>query len=171
MHSLRASFCLSYGPASKEAGGGQEAGREASQDGRPQLNRGISHIMGYLTSWDMVTCSAAKAGARTGGKCSEFQHLSSQVSWKPCLPGDGCMSACPWEVVNEFLCMPCLCVELFLCLLNCLYLNPCIFSLYPFSCRWEWVREQLCGVWVPTGLTHSTMRSFALVASSLVTWH
>lgn len=35
LHSLKAFFCLSCGPASEEAGDGQEAGREPGQDSRP----------------------------------------------------------------------------------------------------------------------------------------
>lgn len=46
LQSLEAFFCLSYDPASEEAGGGQEAGRELSQDSRTQLSRGISPTMG-----------------------------------------------------------------------------------------------------------------------------
>ena len=51
---------------------------------------------------------------------------------EPCFPGDGWTPACRWEVVNEFLVLFCLHAWLLLYLLNCLYLNPRVFSLLPF---------------------------------------
>ena len=51
---------------------------------------------------------------------------------EPCFPGDGWTPACRWEVVNEFLVLLCLRAQLLFYLLNCLYLNPRVFSLLVF---------------------------------------
>lgn len=64
-------------------------------------------------------------------------------------PGDGWTLASPWEVVNEFIILLCLCVQLLVSLLNCPWLKLQIFSLLlfqfsPWSCWWvsEWA-----GMW------------------------
>ena len=51
---------------------------------------------------------------------------------EPCFPGEGWTPACWWEVVNEFLILLCLHVQLLLYLLNCLFLKSWVFSLLPF---------------------------------------
>ena len=51
---------------------------------------------------------------------------------EPCSPGGGRTPACPQEVVNGFLVLLCLLARLLLYLLNCLYLNPPVFSLLLF---------------------------------------
>ena len=75
---------------------------------------------------------------------------------EPCFPGDGWIPACWWGAVNEFLILPCLSEQLLLYLLNCLYLNPWVFSLSPFrfspsSHQWG-VSERLSCAWLPDGV-------------------
>lgn len=72
---------------------------------------------------------------------------------RPSFPGDGWTPACPWQVRNEFLGLLCLPVQLLLYLLNCLYLNPWVFS--PSSTEGG-LSEQLCGACCQVGLNHST---------------
>jgi len=103
-------------------------------------------VVGRGQSWDewppndqrdipdhMMSCSAKKAGERREGN-SESWHLSSEVSVTP----DGALLS--WEWLNICLliasselnpCLACLCVQLFLYLLNRLYINPQVFSLFP----------------------------------------
>ena len=68
---------------------------------------------------------------------------------EPCFPGDGCTPACRWEVGNEFLVLLCLHVWLLLYLLNCLYLNPRVFSLllFRFSPPSHWGGSERAAVW------------------------
>lgn len=60
---------------------------------------------------------------------------------------------CQWEVVNKLLILLYLHSQFLSHLLNCLYLNPWLFSLSPFpfspSSWWEGVSELLCGAWLP----------------------
>ena len=69
---------------------------------------------------------------------------------EPCFSGDGWTPACWWEVVNEFLALLCLHMWLLLYLLNCLYLNPCVFSLLLFwfspPSHWGGERASSCVV-------------------------
>ena len=87
--------------------------------------------------YHMTSCSAYRAGGRrrkggdiwSDGICLPKSPL--RVT-EPCFPGDGWAPACRWEVVNEFLVLLCLRAQLFLYLLNCLYLSPRVFSLLLF---------------------------------------
>jgi len=84
----------------------------------------------------MASRSAYKVGGRRKGGCLQPWHLSSQVAVR----GDGALLSWGWlntglqqEVVNGFLVSLCLCVQILLCLLNCLYLNPPVFAFLPFQ--------------------------------------
>ena len=105
--------------------------------------------LGQLTPTDqkdvpyhMMSHSAIKTGGRTK-KGGMFRVMALRMM-KPCFPGDGQMPACQWEVVTELLILLCLHVQLLLCLLNCLYLIPQVFSLLPsqFLPPSHWVREE-----------------------------
>lgn len=79
----------------------------------------------------------------------EWCDSSSQVTvilMEPFFSGDGWTPGCPWEGVNEFLDLLCLCTWLLLYLLNCHYLNSQVLSLLSF---WfsppSWHRR--CGEW------------------------
>jgi len=64
---------------------------------------------------------------RRRGEPSEWWHLPSQITAmcdEPCFPGNDWTSVCWWEVTNEFLILFCLCVQLFLYMLNFSYLDP-----------------------------------------------
>lgn len=58
--------------------------------------------------------------------------------------------------MNESLTLFCLCVQLWLYLLNCLYLDPSVVSLLPFCfsppSHWEGASERLCGAELLPGL-------------------
>lgn len=160
MHSLKASFCLSYRPASEEAGGGQEAGRERSQDSRPQLSRGISHIMGY------GDLPSSKSWGKDGWEMFRVPALlEALLSWRwlhICLPmrSSKFMPLCALLSWGTF---P---------LLSKLSLSqPMHFLPLPF--QFQLGVSEGAAVWCLGAyrLTYSTRRSFVLIAWSLVTWH
>ena len=138
--------CCSHLPTSEEAGGARGAGRGHSRDSCPQLTPGM-----FQTIWRRAQHRELGEEGGRGG-CWEWRRLSAQVtvtcdgallSWRWL---DTCL---PWEVLNEFLGLLCLCAWLLLYLLNCLYLNPWVFSLLCFQfsppSHWGEVSEQLCG--------------------------
>jgi len=100
---------------SEEAEGVREAGRGQSQDSWPQLTKRMSH------TWDHAWQYKLGEKKEEGGGCWEWRCLPSQVSyvWQAVL---SCVrtSACQWEVLNGFLILPCLNVQLLLYLVNCL---------------------------------------------------
>jgi len=142
----RGLFCSSLCPVSEWAGGAQGVGRGHSRDSWPHLTKGIFHSMWHHAQHVKLGKEAGRGGGRW-----EWWHLASQVTghvMEPCFPGDGWTPACQREVVKEFLVLLCLCAQLLLYLLNCLYLNPQVLSLLPlwFSppLHWEGVSKQRC---------------------------
>lgn len=77
------------------------------------------------------------------------------LCWKQLHAHHSWTSACWLEAVHDFLITLCLCTQLLLYLLNCLSLDPCVFSLLPsqFSSPSYWgASEYLCGAELPTGV-------------------
>ena len=96
----------------------------------PQLTKMIFH-----TIWCHAQHIKLGEEEGSGGGHSEWCRLSITLPlcmMEPCFPGDGWTSAWQWKVVNEFLVLLCLRPWLLLYLLNCLYLNPRVFSLLLF---------------------------------------
>jgi len=116
----------------QQVGWGCTRSREGTQSGQP-TPAGQTDM-----PYGMTSCSAYKVGARrrkkgdvqSDGVCLPKSPLHMM---EPCCPGDGWTSACHWEAVNEFLVLLCLCAHLLLYPLNCLYLNPQIFSFLLFQ--------------------------------------
>ena len=143
-------FCCSSHPTSEWAGGAQEAGRGHSQDNWPKLTEGILY-----TIWCHV--QHIKLGDEEGSKgLLEWWPLSSQVTVTCDVPGAGWTPACWCEVANEFLVLLCVHEWLLLYLLNCLYLNPLVFSLLPLQfsppSHLREVSEQLHGAQLQAGV-------------------
>ena len=130
----------------KEAEGAQGFGRGHSWDSWPQLTKGISHTMWHHAQH--IKLEKKEGGdVRSGGVCLPKPLLCVM---EPCFPGDGWTPACRWEAVNQFLGLLCLRVQLLLYPLNCLYLNPQVFSLLPLqfsplSWCWRGISERLGG--------------------------
>ena len=91
---------------------------------------------------------------------------------EPCFPGDGWTPAYQWELVNEFLVWLCLRAQLLLYLLNCLYLNPWVFSLLLFwlspPSHCEGVSKWLCGPSCWLRLNHDNKVGFRKTRISVV---
>lgn len=108
----------------------------------------------------MMSCSAIKA--KGGKKVQDVQNYGVCLpKWplcvrEPCFPGNGWTSACLLEAVHEFLIAICSDTQLLLYVLNCLYLNPHVFSLLPFQFFPQthvWgVSKYLCGAELLTGV-------------------
>jgi len=147
-------FCFSHHPTSEEARGARGVGRGHSQDSWPQMTTGI-----FRTTWRHAQC--IRWGEEEGSRGhSEWWHLSSRdtvrcdgalLSWRwlnTCLP----MGSSEWVP-----CFALLADTAFAYLINCLYLNPRVFSLLPFHfsppCHSEWeASEQMCEADLPTGV-------------------
>lgn len=153
-------FCFSAHPIIKKAGGTQRAGRGHSQDSWLWLTQCTFH-----TIW----CHAQnmELGKEEGGAWSVWWSLFSQVigihDGSPCSPGDGWMSACPWELGNKFL-----------ILLWWYYAHPLFYLLslsepmnfwvYPNDClphptETGWVSVQLCGGELSAGVKPQSIGS------------
>jgi len=75
------------------------------------------------------TCSATEAQGKeeeAEGVCARGVWLPKQALCepRPCFPATGQTSACRWEVASKFFSLLCLCMQLFLYLLNFHYLDP-----------------------------------------------
>ena len=145
--------------------GGDTAGAVPDQAGTDP-NWPKAYSVPYSTvlsnkSWD-------KEGGRGDIQSYGIWLPKSQLGMaEPCFPGIGWTPACPWEVVKEFLLLPCLHIELLLYLLNCLYLKPRVFSVLVFLFSPPFLRGERVGGWMglscPTGLTHNNFANSSSV--------
>lgn len=95
--------------------------REFGGDSWSQLTKRTFHSIWH--HGQHMKCEKKKEGVEVWNKGICIPKLLLRVM-EPCFSGGGWTSACPWEAVNEFLDLLCLCVGLLLYLIICPYLNP-----------------------------------------------
>lgn len=98
-----------------------------------------------------TSCTAYKAGKEKEGGVMMFVFPTNHYTWwESYFPGG--TPACRWEVVNEFVDLLCLCAQLLLSQLNCLYHKPWAFSFLIFwfsPPSWHRSREWLYRAYLP----------------------
>ena len=129
--------CFSHCPTSKKAGGTQEVGR--------------GHSWPQMTPNHRTSCSAIKLG--WGGRLA-----GAAVAWGMAglrsVGDEKFLYIAPLVLLHFSVCFLSLSLLVFFLhfflLLNCLYLNPQIFSLLPFSPHSTVGAVSKCGAWLPT---------------------
>lgn len=150
---LRYSLSSALTPSSEYSG--LEVGRWHNWNSWPDPSKGMC-----MNIYHMVSCSAIKLRERRRKRrCFLLWWLSFQVTLMPCLLGYG-ITSCQWEIVTEFLVLLCLHAQLSVFLLNCLYLDPWVFSSssYFFSAslgKGEEVKGCFFGFWPGSTYHHS----------------
>lgn len=170
----QALFCFRLCPNSEEADGEQENGRGQSQDSWPQQTKGT-----FQTTWHHTQDFILREEEGNRG-LSEWWLFFFQVSvtcdrallswgWRTTAMAQG---KCEWIGKWQMSSLVCLCAQLLLSLLNCLYPNPRVLSLLPFplsSPVWLGiVSKWLCGSWLPAGLKSQLLHTREQITSRLL---